>query len=183
MKKKIQAGQTIWTFLNALSEHVITPTTFEIRQLDNNKQPRRAKSKATLLNQRIIKIAEDKLAAEIITPIQFLDQMSHHFSSIDITPEERVALEQRVVDEEALLAEMDAPEELEENQNEEAEIANAQDPKLCKICLTNSSNWAFVPCGHRCACTGCKDILLQIVPLKCPICRDISIMVMQVFDS
>ncbi len=56
MKKKIQAGQTIWTFLNALSEHVITPTTFEIRQLDNNKQPRRAKSKATLLNQRIIKM-------------------------------------------------------------------------------------------------------------------------------
>ena len=101
MKKKIQAGQTIWTFLNALSELAITPTTFEIRQLDNNKQPRRAKSKATLLNQRIIKNAEDNLAAEIITPIQFLDQMSHHFSSIDITPEERVALEQQIVDEEA----------------------------------------------------------------------------------
>ncbi len=106
--------------------------------------------------------------------------MSHHFSSIDISPEERVALEQQIVDEEAFLAEMDTPEQLEENQDGEAQI---QDPKMCKICLTNSSNWAFVPYGHRCACTGCKDHLLQIVPLKCPICRDVSMMVIQVFDS
>jgi len=183
MKKKIQTGQTIWTFLNALSEHVITPTIFEILQLDNNKQPRRAKSKATLLNQRVIKNAEDNLAAEIITPIQFLDQMSHHFSAIDMTTEERLALEQQLVEEEALLAEMDISEQLEENQNEEAQIINTPDPKICKICLTNSSDWVFVPCGHRCACTVCKDHLLQIVPLKCPICRDISLMVMQVFDS
>ena len=184
MKKKINPNQTIWTFLNALSEHVITPTIIEIQQLDNNKQPRRAKSKATLLNQRIIKNAEDKLTAKIITPIQFLEQMSHHFSTVDMTPEERLNLEQQTIDDEAFLAELQNPDpDFQEEEIQEAQNLIGQDPKICKICLTNSSNWAFVPCGHRCACTDCKDSLLQTVPLKCPICRDDSIMVIQVFDS
>ncbi len=182
MKKKINPNQTIWNFLNALSEHVITPTIIEIQQLDNNKQPRRAKSKATLLNQRIIKNAEDKLAANNITPIQFLEQMSHHFSTIDMTAEERLKLEQETIDDEAYFAEL---QNLDPDLQEEEEAQNfiGADPKLCKICLMNSSNWAFVPCGHRCACTDCKDYLIQTIPLKCPICRDESIMVIQVFDA
>jgi hypothetical protein len=189
MALKFERGTTIWPFLTSLQDHVINPTLTEILQLDNNKQPRRGKSKATLLNQKVIKIAEDKLSSGIITPIEFLEQMSHHFSVVDLTPEERVALEDQMADDEALIAELSLEEEEYEDEDEGA-LQHISGPHTmsgnsldCRICLANQAQWAFVPCGHRCACTHCKNILEQSPPLSCPICRTPAVMVIQVFDA
>ncbi len=186
MALKFETGTTIWPFLTSLQDHIINTTHTEILQLDNNKQPRRGKSKATLLNQRVIKIAENKLSSGTITPIEFLEQMSHHFTVVDLTSEERDALEDQMADDEALLAEL----LMEEGEEEDDDIPDAtglpappRNSLDCRICLVNQANWAFVPCGHRCACTHCKEILEQSPPLSCPICRTPSLMVMQVFDA
>ncbi len=188
MATKFETGTKIWPFLTSLQDHVVNPTLTEILQLDNNKQPRRGKSKATLLNQRVIKIAEDKLSSGIITPIQFLEQMSHHFTAVDLTAEERTALEEQMDNDEALMAELAMEEDQEEDQEEDHQVivgplAQPRNSHNCRICLVNQADWAFVPCGHRCSCTNCKDILVRSPPLSCPICRRSSTMVMRVYDA
>ncbi len=40
------------------------------------------------------------------------------------------------------------------------------DQNTCKICLDNSKEIVFVPCGHYAACEDCSESLI-----KCPICR------------
>lgn len=42
----------------------------------------------------------------------------------------------------------------------------AQD-EACVICLDEPSDFACVPCGHRCLCAGCQDKANGV----CPICR------------
>lgn len=41
----------------------------------------------------------------------------------------------------------------------------------CVICMAAPKTHAFVPCGHRCACAGCSDVVLGQLPAACPVCR------------
>ncbi|KAL3881541.1 hypothetical protein ACJMK2_027973 [Sinanodonta woodiana] len=42
-----------------------------------------------------------------------------------------------------------------------------KDERLCKICLTEESSIAFLPCGHLVSCVTCAPALSQ-----CPVCRE-----------
>jgi hypothetical protein len=41
----------------------------------------------------------------------------------------------------------------------------------CAICFDGTSDFLFVPCGHRCVCESCADTLLR-GSRSCPICRN-----------
>jgi len=56
------------------------------------------------------------------------------------------------------------------------------DNLTCCICLTSKSRpelFALVPCGHRCVCSGCAELMVN---QPCPMCRVATIMAMRVFD-
>ena len=59
--------------------------------------------------------------------------------------------------------------------------------KECCICYNNiavNELLAFVPCGHRCVCSGCvkKIVSGNITKRKCPLCRKKVKEVMVVYD-
>ncbi|XP_076810059.1 baculoviral IAP repeat-containing protein 7-like isoform X1 [Clavelina lepadiformis] len=66
--------------------------------------------------------------------------------------------------EEPMDAEMSMPEDV--TPSMEARIRELQEERKCKICLDQSADVVFVPCGHLCSCTECAQALR-----KCPICR------------
>lgn len=44
--------------------------------------------------------------------------------------------------------------------------------RVCVICMSSSQTHAFVPCGHRCVCQECGDIVVsKAICAACPICR------------
>lgn len=44
--------------------------------------------------------------------------------------------------------------------------AETVDRESCVVCLDRVSTHAIIPCGHRCVCDGCKDLVTS-----CPMCR------------
>jgi len=46
------------------------------------------------------------------------------------------------------------------------QIEELKSQKLCTICMENSNEIVFVPCGHNCVCHDCADLLVD-----CPLCR------------
>lgn len=46
------------------------------------------------------------------------------------------------------------------------------DESICCICFDKPREYAFVPCGHRCCCKTCADLLISDANSFCPICRD-----------
>jgi len=57
------------------------------------------------------------------------------------------------------------------------------DGKLCKLCHQRQCTFCVVPCGHRCLCKECADMLQQNKGSKCPVCRMVCQFVMRVYDS
>ena len=59
--------------------------------------------------------------------------------------------------------------------------ANVEDlDKLCVICLEKEKEMCLVPCGHRCVCKGCSDVLAARDNL-CPVCRAVVVTRCKVF--
>lgn len=52
--------------------------------------------------------------------------------------------------------------------NSDSPTALSKGDEKCIICLTNNREAAFIPCGHRCICSGCS---LEYDYEFCPICR------------
>ena len=50
------------------------------------------------------------------------------------------------------------------------------DGSACVVCLAKSATHAVVPCGHRCLCVGCAELIRD-----CPMCRGSKQSVMRVF--
>ena len=42
----------------------------------------------------------------------------------------------------------------------------------CCFCLENKSESVFIPCGHRCVCTKCGEIIMKSQNKRCPICQE-----------
>ena len=42
----------------------------------------------------------------------------------------------------------------------------------CCFCLENKSESVFIPCGHRCVCFRCGEIIMKSQNKKCPICQE-----------
>lgn len=56
---------------------------------------------------------------------------------------------------------------------------------LCDICFDAAKTHAFVPCGHVCLCESCAtspNFSSGPGELKCPICRNHSIMLMKIYN-
>ena len=52
-----------------------------------------------------------------------------------------------------------------------------EDLGTCCICLERPSTHAFVPCGHKCVCKECGDVVM-----KCPHCRGPKAMLIKIFE-
>ena len=42
----------------------------------------------------------------------------------------------------------------------------------CCFCLENKSESVFIPCGHRCVCFKCGEIIMKSQNKRCPICQE-----------
>eukprot|EP00494_Astrolonche_serrata_P030327 UN30594 len=42
----------------------------------------------------------------------------------------------------------------------------------CVICLDKQSQYACIPCGHRCLCSDCESTITTGWASRCPICRN-----------
>eukprot|EP00930_Biecheleria_cincta_P011559 TRINITY_DN11448_c0_g1_i1.p1 TRINITY_DN11448_c0_g1~~TRINITY_DN11448_c0_g1_i1.p1 ORF type:complete len:350 (-),score=43.42 TRINITY_DN11448_c0_g1_i1:175-1224(-) len=51
----------------------------------------------------------------------------------------------------------------------------------CVICLASPQTHAFVPCGHRCVCSECGEVTMELLGAACPICRAEAERVLQIF--
>jgi hypothetical protein len=50
----------------------------------------------------------------------------------------------------------------------------------CIVCLSMHRTHAVIPCGHRCLCTGCADLVA--IERACPICRSHADGLLRVYD-
>lgn len=53
----------------------------------------------------------------------------------------------------------------------ETTLQQAEEHNLCSICLSAPKNFAFVSCGHLCACQDCMQDCITRGDTRCPICR------------
>ena len=54
----------------------------------------------------------------------------------------------------------------------------------CCFCLENKSESVFIPCGHRCVCFRCGEIIMKSQNKKCPICQEEAFYLLKrVYDS
>ena len=54
----------------------------------------------------------------------------------------------------------------------------------CCFCLENKSESVFIPCGHRCVCFKCGEIIMKSQNKKCPICQEEAFYLLKrVYDS
>jgi len=51
----------------------------------------------------------------------------------------------------------------------------------CVVCFYAEASHAVVPCGHRCLCAACAELLLQNAGAFCPVCRADAIMAIRIF--
>jgi protein neuralized len=53
------------------------------------------------------------------------------------------------------------------------EQVTAKDQRIqCCFCLENRSESVFIPCGHRCVCFKCGEVIMKSQNKKCPICQE-----------
>ncbi len=55
---------------------------------------------------------------------------------------------------------------LKEFEKMKEEIEDMKQARRCKVCLDESSNRVFLPCGHFICCSGCSEKIAD-----CPLCR------------
>jgi protein neuralized len=54
----------------------------------------------------------------------------------------------------------------------------------CCFCLENKSESVFIPCGHRCVCFRCGEIIMKSQNKRCPICQEEAFYLLKkVYDS
>ena len=55
------------------------------------------------------------------------------------------------------------------------------DDPICCVCMAADKTHAFVPCGHKCVCSGCAQALMSSTR-KCPMCNSPSTTTMQIYS-
>ena len=56
-------------------------------------------------------------------------------------------------------------------------IAVTQD---CCVCMAEENTHAFMPCGHKCVCSGCAGVLMSST-CRCPLCNSPSTSAIRIF--
>lgn len=66
----------------------------------------------------------------------------------------------------------------------QAGIDTMEDRELCVVCLNGKKTHAMIPCGHKCACAACGQLIMgQGGDGMCPICRHPALMVTGIYDA
>jgi len=89
MGLKLAKSPTIWKFVSDLRHYIIEPAKTDVYQLRNGKVIRKPTKVSNQQARKLIAVQENKLREGLITPMQFVTFMSHHFSKVDI-PEDEV---------------------------------------------------------------------------------------------
>ena len=55
---------------------------------------------------------------------------------------------------------------------------DAEDDRVCVVCLESPNTHLLAPCGHQCVCGKCSKLL---VGQPCPVCRGICQSAIKVF--
>ena len=69
---------------------------------------------------------------------------------------------------------------VEEGKDEEPIDPNLPDEQKCVVCLERKKGGAFYRCGHNCCCVTCGK---RFIGAPCPICRQVVLDFIRVFDS
>ena len=51
----------------------------------------------------------------------------------------------------------------------------------CCVCLTAAQTHAFMPCGHRCVCATCAELVMDTESPACVLCRQAARECVQIF--
>ena len=51
----------------------------------------------------------------------------------------------------------------------------------CCVCLTAAQTHAFMPCGHRCVCATCAELVMDTESAACVLCRQAARECVQIF--
>ena len=86
------------------------------------------------------------------------------------------------VEEVALAAFTSPPEEQAAAVDGDKKPAATDGDASCVVCLVESKDHAFVPCGHMCACEGCATEIQNTKNPTCPMCRSPFASVIKVFS-
>ena len=78
MNGKLDKLPTIWRFLSGLRDYIIEPAKTDVYQLRNGKAIRKPSKVSNVQARRQIAVQEEKLRNGSITPMQFVQYMSHH---------------------------------------------------------------------------------------------------------
>lgn len=73
-------------------------------------------------------------------------------------------------------------EEAEQEDREETQRAEVEE-QTCAICLSESREFTFIPCGHRVLCEDCGEQLKAAGNMTCIICRAPATMIIKVYDT
>ena len=59
---------------------------------------------------------------------------------------------------------IDSPKSVQQN------MLSERNKRICKVCYEEESSFIYIPCGHLCICSTCKDKILNR-SIKCPMCN------------
>jgi hypothetical protein len=62
--------------------------------------------------------------------------------------------------------------------NDENNVEGLDVSDLCVICMGAKKVHAYIPCGHKCLCSQCKN---NMKSLKCPMCSTMATMIIKIF--
>jgi hypothetical protein len=118
MALKLSKAPTIWRFLSGLRDYVIEPAKTDVYQLRNGKTIRKPSKVSSLQARRLIESQEQKLRNNLITPMQFVAFMSHHFKKVDLTEDDELNEIDRLTEVFEIEHEWDGEEEEEDVEDE-----------------------------------------------------------------
>ena len=60
---------------------------------------------------------------------------------------------------------------------------DARKSKECCVCYAPLRSLAFIPCGHRCVCEECGDMIVSKAngAIKCPLCKTPASRLMKIY--
>ena len=97
--------------------------------------------------------------------------------------EEEKRLQQKQLDElEAFAAEDEGDWTAAEGKAGDGGGGEAKEDSECVVCMEQEKTHIFIPCGHKCVCKACADVVMKDVGAKCPLCRKKASQVYRVFD-
>ena len=63
----------------------------------------------------------------------------------------------------------------------EASVTVPAEESECVVCMDSPCTHIFIPCGHKCVCGTCGELVFADMDKRCPTCRQVSTGVYKVY--